>query len=41
MHKMVLPLGEVYSAQNAFQTKITALIETYKAECDRMQRESV
>ena len=39
--EMVLPLGEVYSAQNAFQTKITALIETYKAECDRMQRESV
>jgi hypothetical protein len=39
--EMVLPLGEVYSAQNAFQTKLTALIETYKAECDRMQRESV
>jgi hypothetical protein len=39
--EMVLPLGEVYSAQNAFQTKITALIETYKAECDRMQRETV
>jgi hypothetical protein len=30
-------LGEVYSAQNAFQTKLTALIESYKAECDRMQ----
>ena len=39
--EMVLPLGEVYSAQNAFQTKLTALIETYKAECDRMQGESV
>ena len=34
------PLGEVYSAQNAFQTKLTALIEAYKAECDRMQSES-
>ena len=38
--EMVFPLGEVYSAQNAFQTKLTALIETYKAECDRMQGES-
>jgi len=35
------PLGEVYSAQNAFQTKLTALIEVYKAECDRMQGASV
>ena len=39
--EMVFPLGEVYSAQNAFQTKLTALIETYTAECDRMQGESV
>jgi hypothetical protein len=39
--EMVLPLDEVYSAQNAFQAKLTALIETYKAECDRMQGESV
>ena len=31
------PLGEVYSAQNALQTKLTELIETYKAECDRLQ----
>ena len=38
---MVLPLGEVYSAQNAFQTKVMALIEIYKAECGRMQGESV
>lgn len=37
---IVAPLGEVYSAQSAFQTKITTLIETYKAECDRMQSES-
>jgi hypothetical protein len=38
---MASPLSEVYSAQNAFQTKITALIEAYKAECDRLQGESV
>ena len=34
------PLGEVYSAQSALQTKLTTLIETYKAECDRIQGES-
>jgi hypothetical protein len=34
-------LGEVYSAQDAFQTKLTALIEAYRAECDRMQGGSV
>ena len=34
---MAGPLGEVSSAQNAFQTKLTALIEIYKAECDRLQ----
>jgi hypothetical protein len=33
------PLGEVYSAQNVFQTKLTVLIEAYKAECDRMHGE--
>jgi hypothetical protein len=33
------PLGEVYSAQNTFQAKLTALIEIYKAECDRLQGE--
>lgn len=38
--ELVSPLGEVYSAQSAFQTKLTALIEAYKAECDRMQGES-
>jgi hypothetical protein len=31
------PLVEVYSAQDAFQTKLTTLIEAYRAECDRMQ----
>ena len=39
--EMVGPLGDLYSAQSAFQTKLTALIEAYKAECDRMQGESV
>jgi len=38
--EIVGPLGEVYSAQSAFQTKLTALIEAYKAECDRMQGDS-
>jgi hypothetical protein len=33
---LVAPMNEVYSAQNAVQTKLTALIEAYKAECDRM-----
>ena len=39
--EIVSPLAEAYSAQSAFQTKLTALIEVYKAECDRMQGESV
>ena len=34
--EIVGPLGEVYSSQNAFQTKLTALIEAYKAECGRI-----
>ena len=38
--EIVSPLAEVYSAQGVFQTKLTALIELYKAECDRMQGES-
>jgi len=38
---IVSPLAEVYSAQSAFQTKLTALIEAYKAECDRMLGENV
>ena len=38
--EIVGPLDEVYSAQSAFQTKLTTLIETYKGECDRMQGES-
>jgi len=39
--EMVGPLGDVYSAQSALQTKLTALIEVYKGECDRMHAESV
>jgi hypothetical protein len=39
--EIVSPLAEVYSAQSAFQTKLTNLIEIYKAECDRIQGESV
>ncbi len=35
--ELVAPLSDVMSAQNAFQTKLTALLEAYKAECDRMQ----
>ena len=38
--EIAAPLGEVYSAQSAFQTKLTALIETYKGACDRMQGET-
>jgi hypothetical protein len=38
---IVGPLAEVYSAQSAVQTKLTALIEAYKAACERMQGESV
>ena len=37
-HKDVVgPLADVYAAQSAFQTKLTLLIDVYKAECDRMQ----
>ena len=39
--EIVGPLGEVYAAQSAFQTKLSALIEAYKAECDRLQGGSV
>ena len=39
--EIVGPLGEVYSAQSVFQTKLTTLIESYKAECDRLQGDGV
>jgi hypothetical protein len=35
--EFVAPLAEVYAAQSAFQTKLTTLLEAYKAECDRGQ----
>src|SRR5712664_4096594 len=33
----VEPIGDVYSAQEAFHSKISALIEAYQAECDRLR----
>jgi flagellar motility protein MotE (MotC chaperone) len=33
----VEPVGDVYSAQEAFHSKIAALIEAYQAECDRLK----
>jgi len=33
----VEPIGEVYSAQEAFHSKISALIEAYQAESDRLK----
>jgi hypothetical protein len=30
-------IGDVYSAQEAFHSKISALIETYQAECERLK----
>jgi len=30
-------VGDVYSAQEAFHSKIAALIEAYQAECDRLK----
>ena len=35
--EMGAPLADVYSAQSAFETRLTALLETYTAECDRLQ----
>ena len=34
---LAAPLSEVYTAQNAVQTKLTTLIEAYQTECDRLQ----
>jgi hypothetical protein len=31
------PIGDVYSTQEAFHSKISALIEGYQAECDRLR----
>lgn len=34
------PLGDVYSAQAVLQEKLGAYIESYKAECNRLQSEA-
>ena len=34
---VVEAIGAVYSAQDAFHSKISALIEAYQAECDRLK----
>jgi len=31
------PIGAVYSAQDTFHSKITALIETYEAKCEQLK----
>ena len=35
--ELVGSIGDVYSAQEAFHSKIAALIEAYQAECDRLR----
>ena len=34
---LVGPIGDVYSAQEAFHSKVASLIEAYQAECDRLK----
>ncbi|HEY6071603.1 MAG TPA: hypothetical protein VIU85_09540 [Chthoniobacterales bacterium] len=34
---LVGSIGDVYSAQEAFHSKIAKLIEAYQAECDRLK----
>jgi hypothetical protein len=31
------PIGELYSAQDAFHSKVAALIETYEAKCEQLK----
>ena len=31
------PIGELYEAQEAFQTKIAALLTSYEAKCDSLK----
>jgi hypothetical protein len=33
-------IGEIFSAQDAFQTRLAALITPYQAECERLQKVS-
>ena len=35
------PIGDVYSAQEAFHSKISAFIEAYQKECDRLKPAAV
>lgn len=35
--EFVGPIGELYGAQDAFQTKITALVTSYEAECEKLK----
>ena len=35
--QFVETIGSVYSAQEAFHSKVSQLIEAYQAECDRLQ----
>ena len=35
--RFVAAIGAVYSAQEAFHSKISELIETYQTECDRLK----
>jgi len=34
---MAGPVADVYAAQSSFQTRLTTLIDAYKAECERLQ----
>ena len=35
--EFVDPIGELYGAQDAFQTKIAALVTSYEAKCDSLK----
>ena len=35
--KFAESIGEIYSAQDGFQSKISAFIESYEAECERLK----
>ena len=35
--EFVDPIGDLYGAQDAFQTKVAALVESYEAKCDSLK----
>ena len=35
--EFVEPIGDLYGAQDAFQTKVAALVESYEAKCDSLK----